>query len=168
MTAAEHPDLVVESFGALFQREFVKMVALAEAVSGDPAAAEDIAAEAFSRANRRWDRVGGYDKPGAWVRRVTINLALKRKRRLSLERRSAERHRAADLVEGPPEVDHPVWAEVAKLAPRQRVAVVLFYLEDLPVAEIAEIMDCRVSTATSHLDRGRRTLARRLGAGGAS
>ncbi|MGI9601320.1 MAG: sigma-70 family RNA polymerase sigma factor [Acidimicrobiales bacterium] len=158
-------EVVVEPFSALFQREFVGMVALAEAVSGDPSAAEDIAAEAFSRANRRWDRVGCYDKPGAWVRRVTINLALKRKRRLGLERVSLSRQRATDLVEGPPELDHPVWAAVAELPPKQRAAVALFYLEDLPVSEIAEILECKVSTATSHLDKGRKSLRQRLGGG---
>jgi DNA-directed RNA polymerase specialized sigma24 family protein len=45
---------------------------------------------------------------------------------------------------------------------RQARAVVLHYLIDLPVAQVAEVMGCREGTAKAHLDRGRRTLARLL------
>ncbi len=159
--------VVAERFTDFFHREFVKMVALAEAVSGDPSAAEDIAAEAMSRANDRWDAVSQYDRPGAWLRRVTINLATSRRRRLGVERRHLRQKRAIDLTEPPADVDHPVWAEVARLPAKQRGAVALFYIEDLPVAEIAEVLDCSVSTATTHLSRARQRLAERLSEGGA-
>ena len=36
---------------------------------------EELAQEAFLRAHRSWETISGYDKPGAWLRRVTINLA---------------------------------------------------------------------------------------------
>jgi RNA polymerase sigma-70 factor (ECF subfamily) len=45
----------------------------------------------------------------------------------------------------------------------QRAAIVLFYFEDRPVSEIAEILDCAPSTAKVHLHRARKTLAERLG-----
>ncbi len=61
------------------------MVALAAAVSGSAESVEDVAQEAMVRARRHWDRVGAYDKPGTWVRRVTINLAISSRRRIALE-----------------------------------------------------------------------------------
>ena len=61
------------------------MVALAAAVSGNRIAAEDIAQDAFVKAHDRWDDLSTYDKPGAWVRRVTINLALNTRKRVISE-----------------------------------------------------------------------------------
>ncbi len=66
---------VVEPFEGFFDREYPRMVAVAYAVSGSRWAAEELAQEACLRAYRSWDKVSGYDKPGAWLRRVTINLA---------------------------------------------------------------------------------------------
>ena len=57
------------------------MVALAAAVSRSPHTAEDLAQEAMLRARRHWDRLGAFDKPGTWVRRVTINLSLEQSTR---------------------------------------------------------------------------------------
>ena len=70
------------------------MVALAAAVSGSAELAEDVAQEAMVRARRHWDRVSAYDKPGTWVRRVTINLALSSRRRIALEAKAALRGRS--------------------------------------------------------------------------
>ncbi len=145
-------------FGTFFRAEFTNMVALAEAVCGDPSAAEDIAAEAMSKAHDRWAKIGGYDKPATWVRRVTINMAHSHGRRLSTRRKFLRAQRsepAATLAER----DDELWAAVAKLAPKQRSAIALHYLEDLSVAEIAEVLECTVSTATSHLHNGRKKLA---------
>ena len=50
-----------------------------------------------------------------------------------------------------------------QLAPKQRAVVALHYLEDRPVAEIAEILDISVSAATSSLHQARANLATRLG-----
>ncbi len=55
------------TFDVFFRQEFVGMVSLAEAVSGDPAHAEDLAAEAMSRAHEKWETVGRMDKPAPGV-----------------------------------------------------------------------------------------------------
>lgn len=59
--------------------------------------------------------------------------------------------------------DHEVWEAVARLAPRQRAVVALFYQHDLSTADIAEALGCSVSTATSHLNQARTRLASMLG-----
>ncbi|NNE72931.1 MAG: sigma-70 family RNA polymerase sigma factor [Acidimicrobiales bacterium] len=154
-----------QGFEDFFRREFVGLVALAEAVSGDPAAAEDLASEAMSRAHRSWPKISGYDKPGAWARRVTINLAHSRRRKRKRRDAFVRSHRADQLVIAAPQADHPVWAAVATLPDRQRAAIALHYLEDLPVAEIAHILEISVSTATSHLHNARTNLAELLAEG---
>jgi RNA polymerase sigma factor (sigma-70 family) len=160
-------------FDDLFQREFTSMVGLARAICGDHEQGEDLAQEAFTRAHRHWHKVGRYDRPGAWVRRVTINLALSRRRRLqrelSLLRRSAasaatepapfDRGDPAEMTE---RADQEVWAAVRQLPPRQRAAIALFYQQDLSTSDIADAMGCSVSTATSHLNQARSRLAATL------
>ena len=147
-----------DDYGDFYRRELPAMIALAAAVTGSHSGAEDIAQDALLRAYRRWDQIGAYDKPGAWVRRVTINLALSARKRAANElktrlRLSSERRLA------PAPADHEeVWAAVRRLPGRQRAAVALHYLEDRSVAEIAEILDCAEGTAKVHLHRGRRSL----------
>lgn len=48
---------------------------------------------------------------------------------------------------------------VASLPAQQRAAVALFYLEDLPVEEVAQLLDVSTSTVKQHLHRARARLA---------
>lgn len=157
---------VVEDFDAFYRSEFRSMVALAASVGGG-SAAEDLAQEAMVRAHRNWHRVGAYDNPGTWVRRVTINLATSTARRRAAELRAKVRlrNRARPTLVAPDPVHDPVWAAVAQLPPQQRAAIALHYLEDRSVADIAEILECTPSTAKNHLHKGRTRLAQVLEGG---
>ena len=147
------------SFDEFYLREFRPMVALAAAVSGSHLLAEDLAQEAMTRVYRRWERVSGYDKPGAFARRVTINLASSRRKRDAVAERGRTKLGVQHVVP-PPAVPHTdVWEAVAQLPPKQRAAIALHYLEDRPVDEIAEILGCASATARVHLHRARATLA---------
>lgn len=150
------------SFDAFYVREFRPMVALAAAVSGSHLLAEDLAQEAMARVYRRWDRISGYDKPEAFARRVTINLAISRRRRDAVAVAVAERLRHEPVLAPPPETHEDVWEAIARLPGKQRAAIALFYLEDRPVDEIASILSCSPATARVHLHRGRRALATML------
>ena len=137
------------------------MVALANTMIGG--GGEDIAQEAMLRAHRRWSEVSTYERPGAWLRRVVINLASSGLRRRGVELRGRLRllgERPEPIVQQP--VDHDLRAALASLPPKQRAAIALHYLEDRPVAEIAEILGCAPATAKVHLHRGRAALAARL------
>ena len=60
------------------------------AVTGSLAEAEDAVQEAFARASVHWGRIGSYDSPEAWVRRVALNVAyagLRRARQIMEVRR---------------------------------------------------------------------------------
>lgn len=153
-----------DSFDVFFRREYKPMVALATAVSGSAEAAEDIAQEAMLRARRHWDRVGGYDKPRIWLRRVTINLAISNRRRIASEAqvRLAWWDRRVPAVQTEP-LDPDLLRALRSLPARQRAAVSLHYLEDRSTAEIADLLGCSESTARVHLHRGRLALARHLG-----
>ena len=150
----------LQEFDGFYRRELPAMVALAAAITGSTIAAEDLAQEALLRAYDRWDQVGQYDRPGAWVRRVTINLALSNRKRVGAELRAKFRLRdQRPVVEPHPPRFDDVWSAVAKLPGQQRAAVALHYLEDRSVADIAEILDCSESTTRVHLHRGRTALA---------
>lgn len=149
------------AFSSFYRRELPQLVAVVAAIAGYERA-EDIAQEAMLRAHREWDRIARYDKPGAWARRVAINLATSNMRRLGSERRALARevaHRRLDAP--PPEVDG-FWALVRELPPRQAAAVALHYLDDLSITEVAAILDCAEGTAKAHLHKERQTLAARL------
>ena len=64
-------------------------MALGLAWTGNPDTARELAQEALVRAYRSWDRVAGLDIPGAWARRVMINLLIDSRR---TERRTLALH----------------------------------------------------------------------------
>ena len=148
-------------YTTFFRREVRSLVTLAAAIAGADRA-EEIAQEALLRAHREWDRIAMYDKPGAWVRRVTINLATSSRRRRFSERRARERVGGRRQLDAPPPEVDEFWALVRRLPDRQAAAVALHYLDDLSIAEIADALGCAEGTAKAHLHQARRTLAEQL------
>jgi RNA polymerase sigma-70 factor, ECF subfamily len=136
------------------------------AVTGNLADAEDAVQEAFARASVRWGRIGGYESPEAWVRRVALNLAftgLRRARRL-LEVLSRA---PAQQLQAPLPADSLGLVEALKALPLPfRQVLALHYLADLPVERVAGELGIAVGTAKSRLARAREALARQLVDGG--
>ena len=123
--------------------------------------AQDVVQEAFCRALLRWNRLMGYDDPVAWVRRVAWNLATNRFHQLRRYRLFL-RHQREEHVPAP-NPDHVVLTTaLAKLPANLRQAVVMHYLADLSVAEIAEQTGVAQGTVKSWLHRGRMKLAATL------
>jgi RNA polymerase sigma-70 factor, ECF subfamily len=154
---------VDREFDAFALRERPALVAFAWSLTGDGGWAEDLAQEALAAAWQGWDRIGGYDRPGAWARRVVANRAVSRGRRTGREERALGRlaSRRAPAIELD-EADDGFWAAVRELPDRQAQVVALHYLEDRGVAEIAGILGCAEGTVKAHLHRGRLALARAL------
>lgn len=161
----EVTDRAATAFGDLFADEHPRLVAMVLAMTGDRGLAEDVAQEALARAYHRWDVVGTYERPGAWVRRVAINLTTSARRRRGSERRALARiaGRRAEAVPDATDADTDVWEVVRTLPRRQATALVLYYLADESVASVAEAMGCAEGTAKAHLHQGRAALARLLG-----
>ncbi len=148
-------------FSAFYRRELRSMVALAAAIAGVDRA-EEIAQEAMLRAHRDWDRVTRYDRPGAWLRRVTTNLAISAERSRLRERRALARMSGRRQLDAPPPEVDGFWALVRQLPPQQAAAVALYYLHDLPIAHLADALGCSEGTAKAHLYKARTALAAQL------
>jgi len=148
-------------FAAFYAATFHGLCVQLYAHTGDLAEAQDVVQEAFCRALPRWERLARYDDPAAWVRRVAWNLATSRWRRLRRLAEISRRHRD-EFTEGP----GPDWVAVttalATLPVRHRQALVLHYLADAPISEIAQITGAAEGTVKSWLHRGRVALAQRL------
>ena len=154
-------DVGGDAFESFMAAEHASVLAFARAVTSSWAEAEDVTQEAFLAAYQRWGAVGGYDRPGSFVRRVVANKSVSRFRRRTREAAAVDRLPLPGTMET--EVADPqFWAAVASLPPRQRHVVALRYLEDRPVAEIAEVLGRAEGTVKAHLAAARRNLAARL------
>ena len=165
MAERSHPAFDVIAFEDFYVREYPAVVGLAYALSGSRAGAEDIAQEAFLAAHRSWERVSGFDQPGAWVRHVVANLSVS-----TIRRRMAETKALARVAFGQtpvlPELsadDAEFWRAVRSLPRRQAQVIALHYLEDRSVLEVAKILEIAEGTVKKHLHDGRLALVRRLG-----
>lgn len=122
------------------------------------ASAEDVAQEAFLVAHQRWEEVSTLDVPFAWVRRVAIRIAARTSQR---DRMRSDRE---SLIAGVA-VSHSrvgVIEAIGGLPERQAIAVWLHHIEDQPVAQVAERLDCSVGAIKVLLYRGRQRLAERI------
>lgn len=138
------------------------MVALALGLTGNRETACDLAQEAMLRGYQHWHKLHEFERPGAWVRRVLINLTTDHHRRRATERdKSGRLDRPAHSELAATETDH-WWSAVRALPERQRAVVALHYLDDRPVAEVAATLDIPEGTVKSSLARARRTLERTL------
>ena len=140
-----------------------RLVGLLVSAGASPALAEDLVQEAYARLVPRWDAVRHYDNPEAWVRTVATRLYL------SHERRARLFYRRAPILQSPPFVDGPspdriaVEAALAQLPAQQRIVVVLHYLGDVSVDDIATMLRIPAGTVKSRLSRARAHLADVLG-----
>src|SRR4051812_28755689 len=111
-----------ERFDELFRAEYPAILRTVCCVVTDVEVAKEVTQEAFAAAFARWGRVGRYDRPGAWVRRVAIRMAVRAQRRSEPEHvlpaaAAVEREAVLDLHQA-----------LLALSPAQRAAIVLHYL----------------------------------------
>jgi RNA polymerase sigma-70 factor (ECF subfamily) len=153
-------DDVDADYTRFFRQEFGGVVRTVVFIVHDSHRAEDIAQDAFLQLLRNWPKVSRYERPDAWVRRIAIRLAMRsirRDRLWSVIRRDVR----PALPLQPRDLD--VFDAVRRLGGMQRAAIVLFYFEDRPIAEIADMLGCAEPTARVHLHRARKRLALLLG-----
>ncbi|MFC7757117.1 SigE family RNA polymerase sigma factor [Catellatospora bangladeshensis] len=154
--------LAAADFDSFYQANYAGTVAVAFGLTGDRGEAQDLAQEAYCRAWQRWPEISAYDNPGAWVYRVTVNLARSRWRNLRTAAAHLLRMRPVDVAPADPE--HVALVTALRALPMdQRQAIVLHHLVDLPVNEVAREMGVPAGTVKSWLHRGRTELAALLG-----
>jgi RNA polymerase sigma factor (sigma-70 family) len=147
-------------FAWLFRTEYEAVVRTVYLILHDRERARDITQDAFMELLTRWKKVSRYERPDAWVRRVAIRMAV---RFLNRERRRPWVERDLDAATLPQPVDIDLLRAIRQLPAVQRAAVVLFYFEDRPVAEVADILEVSAGAAKVTLHRARRRLAELLG-----
>ena len=143
-------------FAAFVKARGAHLVRVATLLTGDAALGEDLAQDVLARAMVSWQRISAGGNVEAYLRRSLVNA------RTSWWRR---RHRPAvpvtdpglDLADSIATRD-VILRALAQLPPRQRAAIVLRYYEDLPDAQIADVLGCSTATVRAHCHKAIPTL----------
>jgi RNA polymerase sigma-70 factor, ECF subfamily len=161
----------LNALGSLYDRHKQMVFRTALVITGDSEAAGDLLHDVFLRLHRFADLVDSSRPLEPWLYRMTVNQAntwVKRSRRWL---RSFED--VADWLVGAKRPSDPspitqdeeldqVMQAVSKLPMPQRVVVVLYYLNDLSLQEISEILKVPVGTVKSRLHYGREAIKKEL------
>jgi RNA polymerase sigma-70 factor, ECF subfamily len=155
----------IDAFERLYRAEHARLVKVAFAFLRDREAAMDAVQEAFLRVYRHWgdDRV--LDRPEAWVRRVLVNECIDRTRRSRREAQINSRVEAMPRSESAPQIvdtTAQVFQAAAALPSLQLACVVLHYVDQQSIDEVAEVLGVRPGTVKSSLFRARRRIVRMM------
>ncbi len=160
----------LDALGELYDRHQRMVYRTAVAITGDTEAAADLLQDVFLRLHRFANHIDP-DRPiEPWIYRVTTNLSytwVRRNQRwlrplvevtewLIDSKKSTSSHSSSD------EDDQFVHKCISSLPLQQRVVVVLYYINDLSLQEISEILEVPVGTVKSRLHYGRETLKKEL------
>lgn len=169
VTRAKEGDL--DAFEALYELHKASIYRTALAITRDRLAAEEILQETFLRAFQHLNGVHAGVPVSPWLHRITVNLAYNwaaRRRRWLAALDGIVERLITPVVASPEqaveerELYELVHEAIGKLEVKQRATIVLFYLQDFSLAEIAEIMNCPVGTVKSRLHYARENLRREL------
>jgi RNA polymerase sigma-70 factor (sigma-E family) len=128
------------------------------ATVGDRQLAEDLVAEAFTRAWVSWHKVGRHPAPSAWIVRTALNTRVSWWRRRRREVALDGGHDVADTTAGDPELDPALLTALRRLPQRQREVIVFRVFLDLDTQATAEVLGIAPGTVTAHLSRAITTL----------
>jgi RNA polymerase sigma factor (sigma-70 family) len=150
-----------ERLAQLFDGHHQRLYRLARRLCLDPEEAEDLVQETYLRAALHLSSIPAGNGGEGWLVRVLVNLTRDRARRIRV-RHLAGRRAAPPGPARSPESEviarETVRAALGKLPPRRRAVVVLHYLEDRSVEEIAILLGISRVTVRFHLAAGRRSI----------
>jgi RNA polymerase sigma-70 factor (ECF subfamily) len=140
-----------DAFTTFWRAERDRLYRALSLTIGDADLAADAVDEAMARAWQRWSRIGGYDRPEAWVFRVAYNSSVswRRKRARRVVRPVEELDQA--VIDGVGDPD--LLAAVQELPPGLRATVVLRFLLDWLVDQAAEALGVAEGTVRSRTHR---------------
>ena len=149
--------LTSEDLRSFYDRHYAGVLGAVMLVTGSRPAAEDVVHEALARA---WERGGDdIERLDRWVLTVALNLARNRWRKLRREIAGRNVDRTVGAADAQ-SVD--LHRALRTLPARQREVVVLHYLLDMPVTEVAELLGLSTGGVKNALFRARHSLARAL------
>ncbi|MFB5660438.1 RNA polymerase sigma factor SigW [Alteribacillus sp. HJP-4] len=168
-----------DAFAELVDLYKDKVYQIAFRMTGSSHEAQDMAQEAFLRAYSNLDSYDESRKFSTWLFRITTNLCIDRLRKkkpdysLDAEVKGTEGLTGYSQIATPDklpeeqvvtmEMQSRVQEEISQLPPKYRSAIILRYIEDLPIKQISDILDLPDNTVKTHIHRGREALRKRLG-----
>jgi RNA polymerase sigma-70 factor (sigma-E family) len=144
-----------EEFREFMHSRWPGLVRLGYSLTGEWAAAEDLAQTALAKAYASWSRVRRADDPDAYVRRILVNANHSRFRRRRVAEHSVEAPPEVGIEDQSGTVDERSWlvAALRQLPPKQRSVVILRYCEDLSETQVAAVLGCSVGNVKSQASR---------------
>jgi RNA polymerase sigma-70 factor, ECF subfamily len=143
-----------EALEELFRRHWRRAHRAAYLVVHDPAAAEDIAQEAFLAAIRALGRFDRQRPFGPWLHRITVNRAIDFARARALRGEQALEIEREAVAPAPEVIADDLMTALRGLDPEHRAVVVLRYVLEYTPGEISRILDLPRGTVNSRLRRG--------------
>jgi RNA polymerase sigma-70 factor (ECF subfamily) len=166
-----------DAFAQLMAEQQDYVYTLARRVLRDPEEAADLSQDIFLHV---WNGLPFFRREsrfGTWLYRIVVNHCLNRLRRVRRESRTVSLD--TDLAGQLPDVRNDphdeawrnerqalIWSQVEQLPERYRLVLTLFYQQDMPCADIADLLGIPVATVKTHLFRAREALANCLPPGG--
>ena len=151
------PERERDGFCRVLHESRTSLYRLALSITRNSVDAQEAVAEAICRAYERYPQLREKDRLPQWLMKITANearrLCQRRSRTVPLEDLSAE-PAAPEQEMG----DGALWQAVQSLPRDQREAVVLFYYEDLPTEEIAQVLGTTPGAVRVRLSRAREKL----------
>jgi RNA polymerase sigma-70 factor (ECF subfamily) len=164
----------LEAFAQLATAAFPRLGRVADLILRDRDGAQDAVQEALLMAWRDLKALRDPDAWDAWLHRLTVRacyrIARRERRRIRFEVHAIPDDGSPSGGDTSSEVVDRDWLghELERLDVEQRAVLVLHYHLDLPVAEVAEILDIPYGTAASRLHRGLEAMRASLAAGRAT
>jgi len=150
---------------ALYRAEYRRLLRLLTVAAPDPETAADVLQEAFVQLHVKWKHVAEHENQVGWVMRVALNRLRNQER--SLRRRAAALIRVgegeATSLAPRPEGRLDLVRAIKRLPARRRLILALYYFEDRPVAQIANLLGISEGSVTRQLHRAREALKKDLG-----
>ncbi len=145
------------AFEIIYRKYYDKVFAISRGVLIDADEAADAVQEIFTLVYRHLKRFDRRAKFSTWLFRIAVNRSIQEARKHRFRNRTVELTEAIGK-EAPSDVDDMdplVQAALAKLAPKDRAIITLFYWEELSLNEIADSIGCNVNAAKTRLYRAR-------------
>ena len=154
------------AFAELVRRRQSGLRNLLRRLSRDSALADDLAQVVFLKAWRALPKLRSVSAFGAWLRRLAVNVWLEHVRAappltISLD---DEELPAAEALSASAGAQVDLDRALARLAPDERLCVVLAYSEGMSHSEITAVTDLPLGTVKSHIKRGSERLRALLNA----
>jgi len=159
-----------EAWDALFRRYQMPLYAYVCELTGDGEASLDIVQETFISAARHVGSLRADHKFGSWLFGIAHQKCLQRWRRLRPDSIPLEEVEASEPAADPDpsewlirrEQEEAFLTGVSQLTPAHRAVLLLHYLEDFPLEDIAAVTNTGVGTVKSRLHYAKRALRQRL------